>query len=91
MDLPHPTDKGRPKEIASARAINSAMILLLFVAGASFVGWQIYHFARLLVEDHGAKQNDHFRHLMMAILPLIPLTAMFVRWRRGRRANRSVS
>ena len=91
MDSPHPTDSGRPREVAAARTINGMMISLLYVAGAAFVGWQIYHYARLLVEDHGAKHNDHFRHLMMAILPLIPLTAMFVRWIRGRGANRSAN
>jgi hypothetical protein len=87
VNTPQPTDAGRPKELAVARAINFAMTTLLTVAVAGFSAWATYR-EIVLIEAHGEKLSEHLQDVFEAASLLILCVGFWIGWWREARARR---
>ena len=86
MGLSQPTDKGRPKEVAAARALNYVMFALIVLAIAAFSGWNTYREFVLIIDGHGMKLGDHLQHMLSATQPFILFAALWISLRRKPRS-----
>jgi len=89
MIPPMPTDSGRPREVAAARAINYIMITLIIAAMAGLSAWMTYDQILLAIQARGVRLGEHLQHILFSAEPFFLGVGFWIAWRRKPRARRA--